>query len=92
METIRSGKQPYLRFDCNDYSIPYELIRRPLTVMASHDTVRILNQSKEVARHQRCWDKSQNIEIREHLCELAEMKHSARQSREMPVLFARVAG
>lgn len=92
IETVRSGKQPYLRYDCNDYSIPYDLIRRPLTVMASHDTVRIFNEDKQVACHPRCWDKHQNIENSEHLCALAEMKHSARQSREISVLFVSVKG
>jgi transposase len=91
-ETIRSGKQPYLRFDCNDYSIPFELIRRPLTVVASNDTVRILNGSEEVVHHQRCWDKQQVIELEEHISALAETKHAARQSKELSVLFASVKG
>lgn len=92
METIRSGKQPYLRFDCNDYSIPCELVRRPLTVLADRDTIRIMHKSDEVARHQRCWDKQQAIELPEHISALTEMKHSARRSREMSVLFSGVEG
>jgi len=92
METIRSGKQPYLRFDCNDYSIPYEYVRRPLTVLADSDTIRIMHKGEEVARHQRCWDKQQIIELQEHISALTEMKHSARQSREMSVLFSGVEG
>ncbi len=32
---VRSGKTPYVRFDLNDYSIPAELVRKPLTLVAS---------------------------------------------------------
>lgn len=92
MNIIRSGKQPYLRFDCNDYSIPYEFLRIPLTVLADNDTIRIMHENDEVARHQRCWDKQQVVELKEHVSALAEMKHSARQSKEMSVLFASVKG
>jgi transposase len=92
IETRCSGKQPYIRFDLNDYSIPFELLRKPLTVRATHDTVRILDEGKEVARHNRSYDKDQVIEVREHICALAEMKHSARQSREMSAVFAHVTG
>lgn len=92
METIRSGKQPYLRFDCNDYSIPYELLRRPLTVLADNDTIRIMHENNEVVSHQRCWGKQQVVELKEHVSALAEMKHSARQSKEMSVLFSSVKG
>jgi transposase len=92
IETRASTKHPYIRFDLNHYSIPFELLRKPLTVLASHDTVRILDQGKEVARHERSYDKGRYIEIREHISALAELKHSSRQSREMGTLFAQVQG
>ncbi len=92
IETRASTKQPYIRFDLNNYSIPFELLRKPLTVRATHDTVRILDEGKEVARHQRSYDKDQVIEVREHISALAEMKHSSRQSKEMGSLFAQVTG
>jgi hypothetical protein len=90
IKTARSTKYPYVRFDLNDYSIPYELLRKPLTIVASHDTVRILDEGEEVAKHKRCYDRDKNIEIKEHISSLAQMKHSARQSREMTNLFANV--
>jgi hypothetical protein len=35
LRPVVSGKTPYVRFDGNDYSIPYRFVRRPLTLVAS---------------------------------------------------------
>jgi transposase len=88
MRVVRSGKTPYVRFDGNDYSIPHQLVRRPLTLVASDTTVRLLDGQTEVARHARCWDKRQQIEDQAHLQGLASEKHKARDSRGRNRLFA----
>jgi hypothetical protein len=90
LHSVRSGKTPYVRFDLNDYSIPYELVQKPISLYASSDTIRILDQGKEVARHARSFDRDQTIEDPAHISALAEVKHSARQSREMTTLFRNV--
>ncbi|MCP4606071.1 MAG: IS21 family transposase [Proteobacteria bacterium] len=87
---VKSGKTPYVRFDLNDYSIPYELVRKPLSIYSSNNTIRIFDDGKEVARHDRSYDRDQTIEKPEHISALAEFKHSARQSREMTRLFENV--
>ena len=89
---VRSGKTPYVHFDLNDYSIPFELVRKPLSLRASKDTIRIFDDGHEVTRHNRCYDRDQIIEIPEHISALAEFKHSARQSREMSRLFQNIPG
>lgn len=61
METIRSHKTIYLRFDLNDYSIPPEMVGRPLTLIASDTTVRILDGSTELVRHSRSYDRHQQV-------------------------------
>ncbi|MEI7607050.1 MAG: hypothetical protein WCJ64_06675 [Rhodospirillaceae bacterium] len=40
-QEVMAGKTPYVRFDLNDYSIPHTHVRRPLTVLADHDQVRV---------------------------------------------------
>ena len=40
---IASGKQPYVRFDRNDYSIPHDRIRQTLTLIASETEVRVVD-------------------------------------------------
>jgi transposase len=88
MKPIRSGKTPYVRFDCNDYSIPHTVTRKPLTLVASDSTIRVLDGGVEVARHQRCWDKKRQIEDEKHLAGLAEEKRKARAHRGRNRLFA----
>jgi transposase len=61
IETVRSHKTIYVRFDLNDYSIPPETVGRPLTLVASDVTVRILDGSFEIARHVRAYDRHQLV-------------------------------
>jgi transposase len=78
---VASGKTPYIRFDLNDYSIPHELVHKPLTLVASDSTVRILDGDREVARHVRCYDRGQHIEDRAHIDALVEHKRHAHELR-----------
>jgi transposase len=91
MHVVKSGKTPYVRFDLNDYSIPFELVQKPLAILASNTTVRILDEGKEVARHRRSFDRGETIEDKSHISALVEAKYSARQSREMTQLFRHLA-
>ena len=74
---VRSGKRPYVRFDKNDYSIPDALVRKPLTLVASETTVRILDGTDEVARHARSYGRRRRIEDPRHLAALAKKKRAA---------------
>jgi hypothetical protein len=53
MRTVVSGKTPYVRFDRNSYSIPHTHVQRPLTLLASASTVRVITGTEEIARHAR---------------------------------------
>lgn len=81
LRPVASGKTPYVRFDRNDYSIPHTLVRKPLTLLASATHVRIVDGDQEVARHERCWDRGQQIEQEQHLAALAADKRKAREHR-----------
>lgn len=61
IEAICSRKTIYVRFDLNDYSIPPEAVGRPLTLVASDTTVRILDGAVELARHPRSYDRQQQV-------------------------------
>src|SRR5437016_2278576 len=61
IETVRSRKTIYVRFDLNDYSIPPEAVGRPLTLVASDTDVGILDGAAEIARHHRSYDRQQRI-------------------------------
>jgi transposase len=70
MRAVVSGKTPYVRFDRNSYSIPHTHVRRPLTLLASPTTVRILAGSDEIAQHARSYDTNQVIEQEAHVAGL----------------------
>jgi transposase len=81
LRAVHSGKTPYIRFDGNDYSIPHTLIRRPLTLVASEQTVRLLDGTTEVARHARSYAREQRIEHDAHLAALVAEKRHAHELR-----------
>ena len=77
------GKTPYVRFDLNDYSVPYTQVRKALTVLADTQTVRILDAQVVVASHTRSYDKGQQIEVESHITDLVERKAQAHAQRGM---------
>lgn len=61
IETVRSAKTIYVRFDLNQYSIPPGAVGRSLTLAASDTVVRILEGPAEIARHWRSYDRGQAV-------------------------------
>lgn len=74
---VSSGKTPYVRFDRNLYSIPYELARKPLTLIAGTDRIRIMDGVREVASHARSFDSATVIEDPAHVEALVRAKKNA---------------
>lgn len=77
---VRSAKTIYVRLDGNDYSIPPEVVGRSLTLIASAAEVRILDGSKELARHRRSYDRQQMVLDPKHQQDLLRSKRKARES------------
>jgi hypothetical protein len=77
MRAVTSGKTPYIRFDRNLYSIPHTLVRKPLTLVASPESVRVLDTTVEVACHKRSYDTGVVVEDPAHVEELAAAKRNA---------------
>jgi hypothetical protein len=59
-----------VRFDRNSYSIPHTHVRRPLTLLASATTVRVVTGTEEIARHARSYDTGHVIEQAAHIAGL----------------------
>jgi transposase len=79
---VVSGKQPYVRFDRNDYSIPHDQIRQPLTLVASETQVRITDAVGAVlAAHRRSYDSGVIVEDPAHLEKLTAEKRRALELR-----------
>lgn len=77
------GKTPYVRFDGNDYMVPHDRVRRSLTVVATADTVRVLDGVTEVSSHPRCWGKGKQVEDPALVAALVAEKAHAREGRGM---------
>ncbi len=77
--TVR--RWPYVRFDLNDYSVPYTYVRRAVVVYATLDQVRIVHGSTVIASHARSYDQGEQIEQPEHVAELVAFKRAARHHR-----------
>ncbi len=77
------AKQPYVRFDRNDYSVPHTLVRRDLVLLADLEQVRICDGATVVAAHARSWNAGQTVENGQHIRDLVEHKRAARRHRGM---------
>jgi transposase len=77
IETACSRKTIYVRFDLNDYSIPPEAVGRPLTLVASDTTIRILDGAVEIARHRRSWDRRHMVLDPAHQQAVLKLKRKA---------------
>src|SRR5690606_25694530 len=75
-----------------DYSVPHDRVRRSLVVLATNDTVRVLDGNDVIATHPRSWGKGVQIEDPAHIAALVELKREARQARGMDRLHHAVPG
>jgi transposase len=74
-------KTPYVRFDLNDYSVPHTYVNRTLTVLATPDTVRIVDGQELLATHPRSFDRGAQVEDPSHIQALLDHKRAARAHR-----------
>lgn len=81
IEQVSAGKTPYVRFDTNDYSVPFKYAHRTLHVAASETRVRILDGDDVVCEHERSYDKGAQVEDAAHVEELIGEKRKARKGR-----------
>lgn len=80
IRTAYADKTLCVRFDLNDYSLPPRALGRPLTLVASPSTVRLLDGSIEIASHRRSYDRHELVEDPAHRQALLELKRKAQGS------------
>ena len=83
---VSVDKTPYIRFDLNDYSVPTTFVQRILTVVASIDTVRVIDGASVLATHKRSYSRGETIQDEQHLQELKRLKLQAAQHRTTHIL------
>jgi transposase len=87
---VRQMKGIFVPFALNHYSIPPSAVGRPLTLVASATTVRILDGQAEIVTHRRSYDRDQYVDEAGHEEALLEHKRKARGSTPSGRLFAAV--
>jgi transposase len=75
------SKEARVLLDTNSYSVPPEFVGKSVLLRANDSTVRVLCDDKEVARHERCWDRRRAIEDPAHIEKLLERRTAARQPK-----------
>jgi transposase len=80
---VQAGKMPYVRFDLNDYSIPYGNANDRLIVEATPEHVYITDGHQLIAEHRRVYGKGEVIEDAGHIEELTAHKKKASKHRAM---------
>jgi transposase len=79
-ETVSVIVSPMARieFDGNRYSTPPQFVRKPVSIRANRDELRVLYEGQEVARHVRCYDRRQLIVQSEHHLAALALRHRTR--------------
>lgn len=90
-QEVIARKTPYVRFDLNDYSIPYQRVGRPLVLLADVERVRILDGNEVITEHPRSYGRKEQVENEDHIEELVERKRQARQHRGLDRLSRQVS-
>lgn len=63
-----------VRFDTNDYSVPVACAHKPVVLRASTTRVFVYRDGRQIARHERCWGREQQIFDPLHYLSLLERK------------------
>lgn len=92
---VPADKTAFVRFDTNRYSVPSASANKMLTLVASDNTVRLLDgdrpvDDQRVAEHPRCWERKQVIERPEHRKQLVAQKRAAAENKGRDRLRAEV--
>jgi transposase len=81
-EAVPTVVTPHARieFDGNRYSVPPILARRPVSIRADRDEVRVLHEGRLVAQHLRCYERGQLKVLPDHRLAALALSRRARSS------------
>lgn len=81
-------RQAFVRLDTNRYSVPTSFAERALTLIADDLSIRVLDGTAEIARHDRSYGRRQIIEDPAHRAALVEERRAARDLKGRDRLLA----
>jgi uncharacterized coiled-coil protein SlyX len=77
IRAVCAYKQPYIQVDTNRYSVPHEVVGKPITLELTHDELRFLDGERLLTTHARSWERRKVIEKPEHIETLKAFKRAA---------------
>ena len=89
---VRIDKTCHARFEKNEYSVPPDFAGAQLTLASDRDSVRILDGTREVAFHRRCYDRQRVVTDPQHARAIAARKRQARSMSLRDRLLRAVPG
>jgi len=75
------SKEASVRLDTNCYSVPPAFVGRSVMLRADQQSVRVIADGCEIARHARCWDRRRVIDDPVHRAELVARRTGAQGPR-----------
>jgi transposase len=69
-----------IKFDGNRYSTPPQWVRRPVSIRANRDEVRVLHEGQVVAQHVRSYERGQLIVLADHRSAALALRHRSRKT------------
>jgi transposase len=80
-EVVPAIVSPHARiaFDGNRYSVPPQFVRRPITMRANRDELRLLHEGQVVAQHVRCYERGQLLVLPDHRLAALTLRQRPRQ-------------
>lgn len=94
-QQVRLGRDYYIRFDTNDYSVDPRFIGRLVQVTATLERVVVVCDGRTAADHRRCWAERQTITDPHHVTTARALRaqyNQIRTARHVPVRDIDVAG
>jgi transposase len=81
-EIVPAVVTPHARinFDGNRYSTPPQWVRRPVSIRANRDEVRVLHEGQVVAQHVRSYERGQLIVLPDHRTAALALRHRSRKT------------
>jgi transposase len=69
-----------IKFDGNRYSAPPQWVRRPVSIRANRDEVRVLHEGQVVAQHVRSYERGKLIVLPDHRTAALALRHRSRKT------------
>jgi transposase len=81
-EVVSAVVSPHARieFDGNRYSTPPQWVRRPVTIRASRDQIRVLHEGQVVAQHVRSYERGELIVLPDHRTAALALRRRSRST------------